>query len=283
MMVLSMWWNSPFPEGFIPLLMNALPGDPLTAIHATWLHLLGNVRALFSVREGENFIDSACRLALLAMPTAALSCVVIRVRRKLHDQALRFAIFVLLTAGSTFLVTLLFYDMLHWRGVRVVSPALLTCLVVACGLGFEKVALIGAVFGLLCAPLAVKALAHDHPDHFASQTWGASLFRKKYSVAMPYDPSAGRWGNALLISYQDFQPFLAGVPPGIGVNMTKNWEPAPPNPPVEKAKPPFKSRYLLMPPGAAARLGIEPRLKKLVEAEMGILYENPDHGSSFTR
>lgn len=258
--LLGMWWSAPYGLAFLPQLTQAWGQDIGKGLALFWAHFCFNWHALTIGLPFDHLLEKMFRLQVLVVLIAG-SVIAWRAGRVWKvDDWLPLVLLVPMVVVVTG-----FYDVHDWRFCRTMAPVLLIVLLVLAARGHRTAVLLAAAVSLAGGPAFVTQFAKTHTDHFLSPT-GSGLFQERYGSRLTYDPAAGRWGNALLVTSNEMGPYMAAVPAGIGIGFALEWK---------HVKKPWKSRYIFMSEKEAQKPDAATDLKLLVKGEMGNLYENP--------
>jgi hypothetical protein len=243
---LTAYMSAPYPLGFLAQLRGAESvGIQLDLL---WDHLVANVSSVFGGKDPYGLtalpLERFQYLQLAGITTVAAGMGLWGLRsRTWGGGAWTVHIWNL---GSVLLVTLVLYDTLALRGMRVLSGHLLMTLVLLAGTGRVVGRL---VLGLVVASALLsfgtfRATFIDvHRDHYPTATPEIAEASAAFSRAgVRYTPGATRWCNTLLWIAPFDRPALA-VPPGVAINFSLG--------PGQLTSPP-RSRWILVGDAAAA-------------------------------
>ena len=126
-------------------------------------------------------------------------------------------------------------DIESGREFRIMAPHVLAALLVAAGLGVQWYALGPALAHLVLLPFLQTTYFNLHDGRF-SRVREAVAFSEAIDGRLRFDAEAASgWDNTILMHVDALQPAVVGLPPGIGITFTLDWEEQPRR---------LKSRYL---------------------------------------
>jgi hypothetical protein len=170
--------------------------------------------------------------------------------------------------ASALAFMLLLYTFTNAAEQRVLSAFLLFAASLAvCAPGRVGVALAAVLVAsnVATAGLFVQAFRQERQDNFVWDTRGNRELASALAGRVVFHPGEPRWCNTLLTS--QFPPFLAVLPPGIGISIVRE--------PNQMALPP-KSKYLLIDDRAMDDFSAALRLQPLARLPYGTLSLNLD-------
>jgi len=244
---------------------------------AGWLEGAANqLGALLSPTQDAQ-VSVFLRYQILAVLVGTLGLVLLpRVREKLRaaggkeDSGSRTeAVFHLLNLALPLAVVLVFYDLLFWRGFRVLAPHLFLSAMFAVAMGGQRrlaaVALLSC-YGALALPGFAASYRDLHAERFS--VWRAdAAFSRAVGKFVVYDEARrDRWENTLLIDR--YHPDLMQVPPGIGLTLLRDAGRVDP----ERRYGGLSARYLLLGGPARQHAASSPGLERVATTRYGDLF-----------
>jgi hypothetical protein len=128
----------------------------------------------------------------------------------------REAAFAALNLAVVLVPTMLLYGLWDWHDYRILAPHVLLALLVLLGADYRlawpfvvaNVLFVGPFLGQFAQWISPRL----RPDV-------AAPFREAITRLVSYDPSAGPWGNTILVPVDLWSPTLEGIPSGVGATM----------------------------------------------------------------
>ncbi len=267
---------SPYPNFMRDVLASA-SDSPLAACGLVVIHVLKNI-VRYIAPNHDTFVQIAFRYQTLMIAGAAIYY--LRKRRSREaatdsrstpgerparpDLAPAAFGFTLLNLVMIVGFVIAMYDVFDWRDYRVVAPHLLLALLVLIGCGARDWLGGYAVVSVLLVVLAVPQFATFHRPRVEFETSRIDEFAGQVATVIKFQPAALGWDNTLLMDIDLLEsPLLMGLPRGIGISVSRYWD--------QQAWPP-RSKYLLLHPDLARRLGIPKTMHRVAETELGDIY-----------
>lgn len=254
---------APYPDNFVNGLLSLGKSQPLAGWHFFLDHLGTNLRHYFSWQDGEP-LETAVRYQLLLVLIPALWIRFLDPGKRRSRQE------SLIQCSNVLLILLLvifLYDIDDWRAYRILSPHLLfsLALFIACRRWAAACILIAG--GLFFCQNFATLYPVFHRGHFSGDNSAAAAFTAAYGGELRFRQDVPPWGNSLLIGMDDCQPFLAGLPAGIGMNCVLDWD---------RIRYPLKSAYVIIPPEVYRHLEGRVNLRLVTAGRFGGLFVNLD-------
>jgi hypothetical protein len=121
-----------------------------------------------------------------------------------------------------------------------------------------------AVVNLVLAVFIVGQFQRFHGPRIESRSALTAASSHNLDGAITFVEGAPGWDNTILMHVEQLDARWMGLPPGIGVSVVYNWS---------DQSWPQRSRYLLLRPDEAARLGAAESMRKIATTTAGDIYE----------
>src|SRR6185369_1712310 len=254
---------APYPDNFVNNLLAVIKTRPAAGLNLFYDHICINLQHFFSWKSDET-LEIVLRYQLLV---ALIGTVGIRFIDSKNQRSRQEVMVHCCNILLILLLVISLYDIGDWRSYRIFAPHLLfsMALFIACNRATVIYILIALSFAF------VQNFAKLYPDfhrgHYTGDKSAAAAFGAAYGSELRFRQDASPWGNSLLIGIEDCQPFLAGLPAGIGINCVLDWN---------RISYPLKSAYVIIPPEVYRHIAGKVRLQPVKSGSFGALFINLD-------
>ena len=264
---------APFPGSvaYLPATTAGSGGGFVTALaegaQTLAARIPGTVRAYLDAENGDP-VEVALRYTSLGL-SAMLVALTLRPSRRVtagetarNGAALQAAVLALVPIVVLVIVTGYIEG---FRDFRIVSAHLLYAVLV----GSAATPVVAVAWGatLLMVPTYLQSFDDLHRERFAAGGAAIEAVRKGLAPVLAHDPGGDGWDNTLLVHADLLRYPLAGVPPGISLSYTLDWD--------DQPMPP-RSRHLLLRPADEEAIRGRVRLQRTASTPIGDLYRNLD-------
>lgn len=253
---------APYPDNFVNTFLMLFKLNPANAMAFFLSHAATNIGNLFSLSRGYP-LERLQHYQVVVVLAGSIATLIVGRRQNFftHESFLHITNLAFISV-----LVILLYDTNDWMDYRVVAPHLLfsTAILLASRSYRLPLSLIISSIFFVTGFLGTYRLFHK--EHFAASPALGRVFAL-YAPYLRYQATASPWANSLLTDMENVQPFIMGLPGGIGINAVRDWK---------RLAYPIRSSYILAPPALIQSGMLRGNVTPLVAGPFGTLYKNLD-------
>lgn len=256
-------YSAPYPDLFIQNFFAAFNSSPAEGFNYFIGHFVSNLAGYFSLKDPFE-VEKILRIQYIA----AVIFVTINYFNLKKPGRYPFETlmhFCNLLIPLALVISLYYVD--GWLDYRLIAPHVLFSIAFFSAQNKTLPCLTMLAISLLATPAFSETYKQFHSDHFQAAARDARLLPEQFSPFIKYRKDVTPWGNSLLIDMDSLQPYLVGLPAGIGINTVLDWN---------HINYPLKSAYVLIEPEIYAQISYKVRLRPIANSMHGTLYLNLD-------
>lgn len=256
-------YSAPYPDSFVSGLLAILSSSSADAFKHFASHLASNLEGYFSLHDP--FVaEKSLRIQFVV--AAIFGTIIHSGFRKFNNYRFESLIHICnLLIPFAFVIAL--YDVGDWRDYRVMAPHILFSWALFSARKKTLPCMIMLAISLLTIPAFSGTYKQLHTGHFQKDAQSATMVREDFPSIIRYRKDVSPWGNSILVDISSLQPFLVGLPAGIGINAVIDWN---------RIRYPLKSEFVLIEPEIYSQISYKVRLRPIVSGNHGTLYLNLD-------